>query len=616
MAHAVAEALDSGVDLLVEAGTGTGKTLAYLLPVLCAHKRAVLSTATRHLQSQLIDNDIPLALRATGLERTVAVLKGRSNYLCLHRTELLRAVGTQEPLLRGELQAIQEALHSSVDGDRASVHGVDEGSSIWPEVTSTGDNCLGSACPRHDDCFVVKARRRAMEADLVIVNHALLLADYAVRERWQTAGLLPSVDVLVLDEAHALADAATSFFGCTLSERRLLALGKQGRQLLVGVPGPGLARDLGNALDELTDQAAWLVTALRAVPHLTPVQGAVRTRLQAAHAPVDRALGVLQDLATHPDLGEEPDWQKLCDTIYTVRTDLHRLLIEDHSEAPDGLVCWVEQRGRDVAIVGRPIEVGPLLQRTLLAEGAVRIFTSATLTTSGRFDHLRQRLGIQGQVSELTLPGGFDYGRQALLYLPAAVPEPFAEGRDAAVARHIEQLATAATGGTFALFSSYRAQRDAVERLRPRLPMTCLAQGEQSKEQLLERFVREQPAVLFATMGFWQGVDLPEEVLRVVILDKIPFPPPDDPLLAARARRIDQAGGSSFAELSVPVATIALRQGFGRLVRSRRHWGIVAVLDPRLWTKHYGRAMRESLPPAPIVRDFGAVRTFLLDRMH
>ena len=615
MAQAVAQALDSGTDLLVEAGTGTGKTLAYLLPILVSHKRALLSTATRHLQTQLIQSDIPLALRAVGVERTVAVLKGRSNYLCLHRAGLLWTAGAQTPLQRAELQAIQDALRLSEDGDRASVRGIDEQSPIWPEVTSTADNCLGTSCPSYDDCYVVLARRRAMAADLVVVNHALLLADYAVRERWQMAGLLPSVDAVVLDEAHALADVATGFFGCTLSERRLLSVCKDARSLVNTVVSSALARDLGEGVEQLADASGWLAAALRAVPHQTLVLGAVRERLQATAEPLERALGQVQDLASHPDLGEEADWQKLGETLYALRTDLHRLLFEAIGEEPEQLVCWVEQRARDVALLGRPLDVGPILRRTLLAESAVRIFTSATLTSQGRFDHVRERLGLSADVTALTLPGGFDYQKQALLYVPADVPEPFAEGRDAAVARHIEQLAVAAGGGTFALFSSHRALRDALERLRPLLPMTCLGQGEQSKEQLLDRFVKEQPAVLFATRGFWQGVDLPEDTLRVVILDKIPFPPPDDPLLVARARRIEQDGGSAFAQLSIPTATIALRQGFGRLVRSRRHWGIVTVLDPRLCSKSYGRGMRESLPPAPLVRDFAAVRSFLLDRM-
>jgi len=616
MAQAVAQALDQQTDLLVEAGTGTGKTLAYLVPILCGHKRALLSTATRHLQTQLVQSDIPLALRATGLERTVAVLKGRSNYLCLHRTGLLRTAGAKSPFQKMELQAIDDALRRSEDGDRASVHGIEEQSAIWPEVTSTADNCLGTSCPRYEECFVVLARRRATAADLVVVNHAQLLADYAVRERWQLAGLLPSVDAVVLDEAHALADIATGFFGSTLSERRLLGVCKDARSLLIGVPGPSLARDLGTAIDGLADAAAWQTAALRALPHLTLVQTAARVRLQATAKALEHALGEVQDLASHPDLAAEPDWQKLGETLYALRTDLHRLLFEDVGEEPEHLVCWVEHRTRDIALVGRPLDVGPILRRTLLAESAVRIFTSATLTSQGRFDHVRQRLGLAADIPSLALPGGFDYPRQALLYVPADVPEPFAEGREAAVARHIEQLATAASGGTFALFSSHRALRDALERLRPLLAMTCLGQGEQSKEHLLERFVREQPAVLFATMGFWQGVDLPQDTLRVVILDKIPFPPPDDPLLVARSRRIEQEGGSPFSELSIPVATIALRQGFGRLVRSRRHWGIVAVLDPRLCTKSYGRAMLQSLPPAPLVRDVGSVRSFLLDRMN
>jgi len=614
MADAVAKALATGQDLLVEAGTGTGKTLAYLLPILASGQRALLATATRQLQGQLVLHDIPLALRAIGgPPRSVAVLKGRANYLCRHRIQLaVLAVPPGRPL-SWELLAIESTARTSPSGDRAEVASVDEQSPIWPDVTSTADNCLGAQCPQHDSCFVVQARRNAQNADLVVVNHHLLLADYAVRERWQTGGLLPRVGAIVIDEAHALADVATAFFGVTLSERRVVALAKDLRLAAKPIGDASLRETIGRSLDHVEASARHLFAWLRSQPHLAVLRGPLAIAAETPALDLDASLAEAQALLTHADLGADPVWQKAAEALYAVRTDLGRALLPEAAGEPQAR--WIEQRPRDVAVLSRPIEVGPILQRTLLAESAVRIFTSATLTIAGRFGYLRERLGLPRDTTSVVVPGAFDYPEQALLYLPDDVPEPFAPGRDEAIARHLEQLATAAGGGLMALFSSHRAMRDASDRLRPRLQMTCLVQGEQGKEQLLQRFASEQPAVLLATMGFWQGVDLPAAALRVVALDKIPFPPPDDPLLAARAERLDAQGISSFWELSLPTAAIALRQGFGRLIRSRRHWGVVAVLDPRMRSKSYGAQLIEALPPARRARNFAEVRDFLLDRM-
>jgi ATP-dependent DNA helicase DinG len=614
MAEAVAQALANQSDLLVEAGTGTGKTLAYLLPILASGRRAILSTATRHLQSQLVEHDIPLALRATGLQRAVAVLKGRSNYLCRQRIERAMQAVPQGAPAPQELLAIEQVARTSPHGDRAEVYGVDETHAIWPEVTSTADNCLGSACPQVEACFLLQARRRAVAADIAVVNHALLLADYAVRERWEAASLLPSAGVLVLDEAHALPDIATSFFGASLAERRFWLLVRDMRKNAPLLLDGSLRQAVLDALDDIDRRVAALYDVTRTLNHQAVLSQDVRDRLEPTAALLEGALGWLQDLLAHEEPAADPAWQKATEAVYASRGDLDRLLFARDTPG-EPMVRWVEHRGRESVLVAQPIEVGPILARTLLAEPAVRIFTSATLTLSGRFDHIRDRLGLLPETTSLTVPGGFDYARQALLYVPVGVPDPFQPKREEAVAAHVEQLAIAAAGGTFALFSSFRAMRDAAERLRPRLPMTCLMQGEQGKEQLLERFVHEQPAVLFATMGFWQGIDLPQGVLRVVMLDKIPFPPPDDPLFAARSARCEADGQSSFQALSLPMAAISLRQGFGRLVRSRRHWGIVAILDGRLTSKAYGRQLLDSLPPARRAGTFAEVLEFLADRL-
>lgn len=617
MAQAVAQALDSQRDLLVEAGTGTGKTLAYLLPILAAGKKALISTATKHLQSQIIGQDIAIAMRAAGVQREVTVLKGRANYLCLDRIHALQHSGRLPSV---ELMAIESVSRHSPTGDRNEVGGVQENDAIWPEVTSTADSCLGSSCSFFDQCFVVKARRRAQAADIVIVNHSLLLADYAIRERFDQGGLLPSVDAIVIDEAHALADIATSFFGTTLSQRRIYFLTRDWRGLLTNDVPHELQDQINGHLNEIDEATTVLFKRLRSLNHQQPVRSQTQLDHQQAALDLDEKLGLTQNLLEHETLAALPHWQKAAESLYALRSELDRTMLQIHGDEPDDLaddfyVRWIEHRQHDSSILAMPLDVGPILQRTLLAEKAVRIFTSATLTAMGSFEHTRQKLGLAADTDTLLVESPFDFKTQALLYVPNNVPEPFAAGRDQAVAETIEQLAILTGGACFALFSSTRAMRDAYERVKPRTAMTCLVQGDAGKEELLERFVREQPAVLFATMGFWQGVDLPQDALRVVVIDKIPFPPPDDPLFAARGQRIEAEGGSSFHQLSVPLAAIALRQGFGRLVRSRRHFGVVTLLDPRVVTKPYGRLLWRSLPNVPRTQDFNLVRAFFVDRL-
>lgn len=610
MMAAVSAALISGADLLVEAGTGTGKTLAYLLPILARGERAIIATATRQLQSQILDHDLPLACAAAGVDLNVVALKGRSNYLCRLRIErqLLRALA-EDRAPTANLRLVLDVARGSLQGDIAEVPGIAERDPIWPDVTSTADNCLGSDCSFHDTCFVVLARRQAMKADMVVVNHHLLLADHAVRERWQGAALLPGVGAIVIDEAHALEDVAAQLFGASLSRHRVTAALQELAEVEqeAGAAGPslgGLAAEISLCTGTLFDALSSLTAQVTLDPGhcrtLAPQRNGLLTALEAAV----RALAT-GDAAAAGGAG------KVRETLAQLGADLADLLDPERADGKDGYVRQVEHRRSGAAIVARPVAVGEILQRTLLAEPAVRIFTSATLAMGEDFSHIRDRLGLTSEISALRVPGEFDYGEQALLYLPADLPAPFAPGRDAAVAEAVAALASAAGGGTFALFTSRRAMRDAWRRLDGRLPMRCLVQGEESREAVLARFVAEQPAVLFATMGFWQGVDLPGDVLRMVVIDKIPFPPPDDPLFAARARRIDDEGGSSFNRLSLPAASTALRQGFGRLIRSRRDRGVVAILDPRLTGRPYGRRLLAALPPARRTSAFPVVGQFL-----
>ena len=612
MIAAVDRAIVRGEDLVVEAGTGTGKTLAYLLPILTAGCRAIVATATKQLQNQVMEHDVPVAVAATGATIDATVLKGRANYICLHRLhgELNRNALRTAPLA---LRAVEDASLHSDTGDIGHVRGVDENDPVWPRVTSTSDNCLGGECPSYEDCFVLRARRRALAADLVIVNHHVLLADYALRERWDGAMLLPGADVIVVDEAHALPDVAVAFFGVTLSTRRTARLCSDLNQLAAELGG-----EAGRVVGDIT---AALIEALRPLWQAADGregQAVIDEKLFARLIkPRDAVSGVLhnawQRLGAKNVSAASNAVGKARDVIEDLERDLHHVIArpEDDSDG-EAMVRWVQRRRTGMAFIARPADCGPILRRTLLAEKATRVFTSATLAIKDDFSAFTTAAGLTGETEQLRLPGGYNYENQALLYVPGSLPSPWESGRDEALAREIARLVDAAGGGAFALFTSRRGMRDAYHRLADRLPMTAMMQGQAGRSQLLSRFAAEQPAVLFATMGFWQGVDLPGDLLRLVILDKVPFPPPDDPLFAARSKRLEASGSSSFARLSIPAAATMLRQGFGRLIRSHKDRGVVAILDPRLTRKGYGRRLLGSLPPARRTASFVDVQAFFL----
>jgi len=616
MAEAVAEAVAAGRDLLVEAGTGTGKTLAYLVPALQSGKRLLIATATRQLQAQLVARDLPTALACTGRRAQVAVLKGRANYVCVHRVQRALASPPADPELRQDLYRVAEFTQITASGDRAALACVAEHSAVWPIVTSTVDNCLGAQCPAWGRCFVAAARRTALTADVVVVNHHLLLADHGVRDRWPDAGLLHGFGVVVIDEAHALAEAASAFFGHAVSSRRTAAVVDELRGLSRLAVPEGLAATellalLRRCIDRLHLATAALWSAAQRLDPQRRLAVADLARVVPLAADVDVACERVQGLLGDGQFARDPAWAKAAETLYAMRVDLGVCLPADASH--DGRVRWIEPRGGHLGLRCQPIDVADDLRRTLLAEPAVRIWTSATLCTRGTFDHAIAQLGLPADAPALRVPSPFDFGRQARLYVPTELPGPYASGRAIAVARHVGDLAMAAAGGVLALFSSTRALGEAVPLLRRSLPMTVLAQGEAPREQLLREFVDGQPALLAATLGFWHGVDLPAHVMRVVCLDKIPFPPPDDPIVQARGAQAEARGMRPFDAVSLPAAELTLRQGFGRLIRSQRHRGVVAVLDPRLVDSGYGAALVAALPPAPLVRTLAQVATFLAE---
>jgi ATP-dependent DNA helicase DinG len=599
--------------LVAEAGTGTGKTLAYLVPAALSGRKVVISTATKTLQDQLFHKDLPLVQEGLGLEVRATLVKGRSNYLCLHRLERVE----REPSLLGP--ATEEALATvrswaerTETGDRAEL-AVPEDFAGWPRLSTTRETCLGARCPLYEACFVTRLRERAEASDIVVVNHALFFADLAVRSaRGNGEGVLPRYDAVVFDEAHALEDAATEFFGVGVSSYRF----------------EELARDAQVAL-EPTDDRAGMLAALAVK---------VRGEAEALFASAPRALGLgaesairltpalLRPLARHVEevlgglaaLGafaagaEEPEVQALGRRSSELQGELafvHRGDSKEH-------VYWAEGRGRGVALRAAPISVAEPLREKLYGTVDTLVFTSATLRAGNSFGYFCRRVGLLDDAGEpvhaltqLSVPSSFDYRRQAALYLPSHLPEPNEAGFVQAVAAEVLALTEVTGGRALVLFTSLR-NMDAVHALLAgRLPWPVLKQGEAPKHVLLEAF-RGQPSVLFASHSFWEGVDVPGEALSLVVMDKLPFASPGHPLTAARMEQLEARGEPPFSAYQLPEAALALRQGFGRLIRTRADRGIVALLDVRISRRAYGRLLVQSLPPARRFRSLQALSSW------
>ncbi|MFZ5472225.1 MAG: ATP-dependent DNA helicase [Myxococcota bacterium] len=599
MARAVERAFHDRAYLFAEAGTGTGKTLAYLVPAALSGRKVVVSTATKTLQEQIYFKDLPLLREKVGLEFQAAYLKGRANYLCAHRFEAFdhqpvfpsREEGALWPRLR-------EWALTTQSGDRAEAQ-VPDSFATWTRLSATSESCLGPKCAFYEPCFVTQARRRAEGADVVVVNHHLFFADLALKTRpgGEGLGVLPRYDVVVFDEAHTLEDVATDYFGVQVSTFRL----------------DDLAVDAMEALDS-KDARAGMVSALalvlrgraealaRQAPRVLGLEGASSVRItRGGFDKLSRVVEELQEnLAALGALSAQEDEPAL----HSVRRRAEEISSElDFITRADSLdhVYWAETRGRGLFFRAAPIEVAEELRRRLYGAVDTAVFTSATLTAQGRFDFFAQRMGLF-DVGEAPLPvqkvavaSPFDYGKQAALYLPAALPEPNQPGFTEAVAEEVAQLVEVTQGRAFVLFTSLRQMESVHALLSHRLAYPVLLQGERPKSALLEAF-KAQPSVLFASHSFWEGVDVPGEALSLVVIDRLPFASPADPLVAARIDQLRERGEEPFSSYQLPQATIALRQGFGRLIRSKRDRGIVALLDRRVSTKAYGRAFLTSLP--------------------
>ena len=606
MAAAVERAVSRRGALICEAGTGTGKTLAYLVPAVASGGRIVISTGTRHLQEKLFQRDLPLVCRA--LERTprIALLKGRSNYLCRWRYEQALASGRPaSPGVASRIVRLSGWAARTVSGDLAEVSDLAENDPVRRTVTSTADNCLGSKCLMFDGCHVVEARRRAVEADVVVVNHHLLFADMALKEHG-FAELLPLADTLIIDEAHQIPDVATRFFGVEVTSGQLSELARDaGAAMKADAPdtpdlGP-LAADLETAAREAAE--AFARTAQRVE------WGAMPRSARAKVEAISTRLGALAEALDVVSV-RGPSIEAVA---VRARELVHRLNRIGNEPPEPGYARWAEARTRGFAAHLAPLDTAPIFAERVAEANRAWILTSATLSVAGSLDHFAARVGMT-DASLHIFDGSFDYRAQTRCYLPPGIPEPFRPGFDEAVANVAVSVLAASRGRAFLLFTSHRALLAVRKALDGRVPWPLLTQGERPRGELLDRFVETPDSVLLGTQSFWEGVDIRGDALSLVLIDKLPFAPPDDPLLVARADAVRRDGGDPFARIQLPAAVIGLKQGVGRLIRDTSDSGVVVVCDPRLSSRRYGRVFLESLPPMPITTNIDDVTAFFASR--
>jgi len=606
MAQAVANVLDQGGTLMVEAGTGTGKTFAYLIPILESGRRVIVSTGTRNLQDQIFRKDLPFLRDEAGLAVSACMMKGRDNYLCRYRF----AQFEQEPLIevreeRRFIPALSRWSRETGSGDRAEVAELPDDLRLWRDVNARADTCTGSKCPEYEMCWLTKVKRQAQQSQIVVVNHHLFFADLAVRSAY--GAVLPDYDTVIFDEAHLLEEVATLYFGETASANQVEELARDVEKSAAKSGGPAKGGGGAAALREAARELfAPIRDALRADSGRQRFEPSSRGGLDltAEWATLSHAI----DEAAKPS-GNRADNEAIETRAEALKGALDTVL---HREV-SGFVYGMEGRGRgNVILSAAPIDVGPLLQESLFDRLHACVLTSATLSVGTSFDFFRKRLGLT-DASGLIVESPFDHARQAVLYLPKRMPEPREPTFFARAMDEIEALLDITDGRAFLLFTSHAALSRAREHLGRVDRFPLFVQGEGSKAALLQEFKTTPRAVLLGTNSFWHGVDVPGEALSLVVIDKLPFDVPSDPLIAARIERIRENEGNPFAEYQTPMAVLDLKQGLGRLLRSRGDRGILAVLDPRLTTKGYGKTFLASLPPYPIVRDREAAGVFFRD---
>lgn len=615
MAGEVAQALQTRGRLVVEAGTGTGKTYAYLIPVLLSGRRVIVSTGTRTLQDQLFRRDLPTVASALGMPVRVALLKGRANYLCLHRLELAEHQATARGLRREVATALPHVRHwasSTKQGDIAELARFSESDPVWPWVTSTRDNCLGPDCELFDRCHVIKARREAQAADVVVVNHHLLMADLVLKEEG-FGDLLPGADAIVIDEAHQLPEVASTFLGFAVSGRQLQALARDlAAELISGAPQTEAAAAFAQTLERRIVDLHDALGAAGERHEFAQWSAAVVESLEAVQFSLaDLAKSLSAAAAEHPGLAAVR--RRAAELSGRMGT-----LLEHGDDESLASVRWAQVSGQGVSFHYVPVDVAEQLGALIASHSSAWICTSATLAVGDDFSHFTRRAGMQQPVT-VQFGSPFDYEHQALLYLPTGIDAPASRRHTQQVVEAALPILQASGGRAFMLFTSHRALREAAEILLRRLGAAAsfpvLVQGDAPREVLLKRFREYGNAVLLGTGSFWEGVDVKGAALSVVVIDKLPFAVPDDPVLKARLAAIERRGGNAFFEEQIPQAVIALKQGVGRLIRDRDDFGVIMLCDQRLRTRPYGRIFLKSLPPMPVTSQPEEVMQFLQTRL-
>ena len=581
LAGRVADAIDGGDRLLAEAETGIGKTMAYLVPALRSDDKVLISTHTKSLQDQLMHRDLPQVRRALGRDRETALLKGRNSYLCPHRLQQSQRELRLDASLGNMLAQVTEWARRDVDGDLSALAFDVAEAGLRGMITATAEQCLGRDCPSWDQCPLVRARNRAQKADIVIANHSLLLADAALK-----AGVfgevLPEFDAYVLDEAHSLPELASQHFGLRFGRQRFISWG----------------HDMQEALQALGDEGALQGDVTRALPSVLRTYG---------HGGLEAALPEWGELIEMADSRRErsEDMAKLSERAAAITADMEALM-----QPAEGYVAWSDGHGELRQHFLAPVETGAVLAEHVWRRPSAFILLSATLRISGSFDHAGRRLGLEDALN-CYHPSPFDYAEQALLYLPRHLPPPGHADGDAAMLDEMIRLLSASSGRAFVLFTSHRMLQRLAPQLAERLPWPVLEQGRDgARDKILNIFREEKHSILCGTRSFWEGVDVPGESLSMVIVDKLPFAPPNDPLLQARIKACEAAGGNGFRDIQLPEAIAVLRQGVGRLIRSASDTGVMAILDARIHTRSYGRQVVRNLPAAPVAHGINAVRAF------
>ena len=588
--------------LVVEAGTGVGKTFAYLVPAMLSGGKVIISTGTKHLQDQLYHKDLPVIREALQVPVNTALLKGRANYLCVYRLENLLQSGGKVAHTR-ELIRIRGWAGTTHHGDCAELSDISEDASVWPLVTSTAESCLGAECPSYAQCFVVKARRAAQEADVVIINHHLFFADLALKEEG-FGELLPSANAFVLDEAHQLPDIASSFFGINLGSRQLQDLARDTiAEQLSEAPDTVELRDLADSLSARTMELRLAMEQGQQRGPWPPLrrQAAVAMALDGVSLCLDELREALEMVA---DRGKG-----LQNCARRAAHNINRL--ELMRSEPAEAVQWYETFRRSFILHNTPLEIAKIFQGHMQSYPCAWVFTSATLSVGGQFSHFTSRLGIGGARCE-ALDSPYDYQNNALLYLPPKFPNPRSVAHTKAVIKLAISLIRISRGRTFILFTSHRALRLAAELIEGQLDYPLLVQGVRPRRELLERFRQIGDAVLLGTSSFWEGVDVRGQALSCVIIDKLPFASPGDPVMQARLEALKSGGVNPFFEFQLPQAVITLKQGVGRLIRDERDTGLLVICDPRLMNRPYGKVFLRSLPQMPITQDHGIVESFFV----